>query len=172
MNSTTGSDRSNFKSFYHDFVWLKNIPGNKVPATIVFFFFFLRTRTISLLRGEHRWQSRILLFLASLSHPFPAFSKHQPTATLVTVWRLDFLLNSAGKKLRIRQGVTSLFPHLLIPRDSRLGPDCASPVTTVLRLGKIPLNFPGNSCAIDRPRNFSLGRCFFKLSFKNIFPSE
>ena len=62
-------------------------------------------------------------------------------ATLVTVWRFDFLLNSASKKLRIRSD--SLFPHLLIPRDSRGGPDCASPATTALRLGKIPLNFRG-----------------------------
>lgn len=84
---------------------MKNVPGNKV-ASVVFSntdnFSFARRTSVA----EPYTPVSYSLFLSFCS---------PSVVTLVTVWRLDFLLNSAGKKLRIREGVTRSFPIYLSP---------------------------------------------------------
>lgn len=118
---------------------------------------FFRPKTIPLSRGRnHRYT---LLFL-TFSYPPPPLLL--PVATLVTVCRLDFLLNSTGKKLRIRERVTRSFPIYLSPGSSpavvqtvhhRRHHRPSSPSTW-----QNSTQFPWNSRAPDRPRNSALRR--------------
>lgn len=99
-------------------------------------------------------------FLHSLTRSPPSFPPS--VATLVTVCRLDFLLNSTGKKLRIRERVTRSFPIYLSPgsspavvqtvhhrRHHRPPPSSSSSPST----WQNSTQFPWNSRAPDRPRN-------------------
>jgi len=88
-------------------------------------------------------QRRNLVFLASalstlvpIPRPFPLFPPR--TLSLVTVWRLDFLLNSFGKKLRCRNG-DSLFSHSLIPRDNPRAV-CINRYEDIFSASRIPFN--------------------------------
>ena len=127
-----------------EFARLRNVPGNKVPAVVHFF------------PPPHPiLEPRRFLFHAANIGGRAAYSCFlQPSlfltrcgtssATLVTVWGLDFLLNSPSKETSHPERSDSLFPPFTYPPGIAAGgPDCASPATTVLRLGKIPLNSRG-----------------------------
>ena len=98
-----------------EFARLKNVPGNKVASVVFSNIDDFSFRTVDI-GGRTVYSCFLhLSFYFSLSLSFSLSLPGPFVATLVTVWRLDFLLNSAGKKLRIREGVTRSFPIYLSP---------------------------------------------------------
>lgn len=142
---------------------LENVPGNKLSSVSFFFF--------SLSRSEYDFSFTpatgttggiyFCFFLHSPSlSPFlllvPLFPSFLPSfrgypCHCLPAWFLAKL--STGKKLRIREGVTRSFPHLLIPRDSRGAPRLCITADNGPSTWQNSTQFPWNSRAADRPRN-------------------